>query len=174
MSDCMMFPETFDEFAEIFGFVDNKEYYTNGSELIPVFRVKQWLENESNRQKAEINVKRKLLDKAEREIKNQSENFKRLVAEHRDLQKLLEEKNAEIERRKNNLFCKVIIDEETMRSIVNEKVQEFELNIKSIKAEAIKELMFNLDNEISTYSSAGKDLNVYAWLKNYAKEKIGE
>ena len=46
---------------------------------------------------------------------------------------------AEIERRKNNLFCKVEIDEETMRSIVKEKVAEFELDIKSIKAEAIKE-----------------------------------
>ena len=50
MSDCMAFPETFDEFVESFGFVDSKEYYTNGSELIQVFRVKQWLEHESNRQ----------------------------------------------------------------------------------------------------------------------------
>ena len=54
MSNCMVFPETFDEFAEIFGFVDSKEYYTNGSELIQVFRVKQWLEHENNRQQAEI------------------------------------------------------------------------------------------------------------------------
>ena len=42
------------------------------------------------------------------------------------------------------------------------------------RAEAIKELMFNLDNEISTYSSAGHDLNVYAWLKNYVKEMVGD
>lgn len=54
MADCMAFPETFDEFAEWFGFVDSKEYYTNGAKLIPVFRVKQWLENENNRHKAEI------------------------------------------------------------------------------------------------------------------------
>ena len=54
MNVCMAFPETFDEFAEIFGFVDSKEYYTNGSELIQVFRVKQWLENENLRQQAEI------------------------------------------------------------------------------------------------------------------------
>ncbi len=46
--------------------------------------------------------------------------------------------------------------------------------IKEVKSEAIKELMFNLDNEISTYSSAGHDLNVYAWLKNYTKERLGE
>ena len=42
------------------------------------------------------------------------------------------------------------------------------------RAETLKELMFNLDEEISTYSSNGKGLNVYVWLKNYAKEMAGE
>ena len=46
MAVMMTFPETFDEFAEEYGFVDEKEVYTNGSELIQVFRVKQWLEHE--------------------------------------------------------------------------------------------------------------------------------
>ena len=41
----MDFPNTFDEFAKDYGFRDKKEVYTNGSELIPVFRVKQWLEH---------------------------------------------------------------------------------------------------------------------------------
>ena len=45
MSEQMEFPETFDEFAGFYGFKDSKEVYTNGSELIPVFRVKQWLEH---------------------------------------------------------------------------------------------------------------------------------
>ena len=39
----MDFPKTFDEFAEQYGIVDTDEIYTNGSKLIPVFRVKQWL-----------------------------------------------------------------------------------------------------------------------------------
>lgn len=42
----MDFPSTFDEFAEDYGFKDKDEIYTNGSELIPVFRVKQWLEHD--------------------------------------------------------------------------------------------------------------------------------
>ena len=42
--DIMDFPKTFDEFANFYGFKDKDEVYTNGSELIPVFRVKQWLE----------------------------------------------------------------------------------------------------------------------------------
>lgn len=45
MGDIMEFPNTFDEFASAYGFVDKDEVYTNGSELIPVFRVEQWLEH---------------------------------------------------------------------------------------------------------------------------------
>lgn len=45
MNECMEFPETFKEFAESYGFEDSKEVYTNGSKLIPVFRVEQWLEH---------------------------------------------------------------------------------------------------------------------------------
>ena len=45
MPDTMNFPNTFDEFAETYKIVDDKEIYTNGTELIPIFRVKQWLED---------------------------------------------------------------------------------------------------------------------------------
>ena len=41
----MEFPKTFDDFARDYGFKDKNEIYTNGLELIPVFRVKQWLEH---------------------------------------------------------------------------------------------------------------------------------
>lgn len=45
MADCMTFPETLDEFLEQYQFKDSEEIYTNGSMLIPVFRVKQWAEH---------------------------------------------------------------------------------------------------------------------------------
>ena len=45
MNEQMEFPETFEEFAKEYGFKDDKEIYTNGSDLIPIFRVKQWLEH---------------------------------------------------------------------------------------------------------------------------------
>lgn len=45
MADCMTFPKTFDEFAERYKIVDKKEVYTNGTELIPIFRVEQWIEH---------------------------------------------------------------------------------------------------------------------------------
>ena len=52
----MEFPNTFDEFAKAYGFKDDKEIYTNGSELIPVSRVKQWLEH--------INKPTQMIDKS--------------------------------------------------------------------------------------------------------------
>lgn len=45
MSEVMSFPETFDEFADQYKIVDKQEVYTNGTELIPIFRVKQWLDH---------------------------------------------------------------------------------------------------------------------------------
>jgi membrane protease subunit (stomatin/prohibitin family) len=41
----MTFPDTLDEFLEQYQFKDSEEIYTNGSMLIPVFRVKQWAEH---------------------------------------------------------------------------------------------------------------------------------
>lgn len=45
--EMMEFPETFDEFVDSYGFIDTEEVYTNGSQLISVFRVKQWLEHDN-------------------------------------------------------------------------------------------------------------------------------
>lgn len=47
----MDFPETFDEFAEYYSIKDKHQIYTTGIDLIPIFRVKQWLEHiEENKQ----------------------------------------------------------------------------------------------------------------------------
>ena len=43
--DQMTFPNTWEEFEKIYGFTDKEEIYTNGSRLIPSFRVEQWLEH---------------------------------------------------------------------------------------------------------------------------------
>lgn len=41
MADAMNFPPTFEEFIHEYEFKDKEEIYTNGSELIPSFRVMQ-------------------------------------------------------------------------------------------------------------------------------------
>lgn len=45
MSDMMMFPDTVEEFMENYKIVDTDEVYTNGVELVPIFRMKQWFEH---------------------------------------------------------------------------------------------------------------------------------
>ena len=45
MGEQMNFPDTLDEFIKQYSFIDRKEIYTNGSELIQTFRVKQWEEH---------------------------------------------------------------------------------------------------------------------------------
>lgn len=56
MNQQMEFPDTFEEFAEQYGFIDREEIYTNASWLIPVHRVTQWLEH--------INKPTQMIDKS--------------------------------------------------------------------------------------------------------------
>lgn len=43
--DVMTFPETVEEFMEEYKIVDTEKVYTNGIELVPIFRMKQWFEH---------------------------------------------------------------------------------------------------------------------------------
>ena len=54
MSDCMDFPDTWEEFVDSYAFKDDKEWYTNGSMLIPVFRVKQMVEHYFKNEKKDV------------------------------------------------------------------------------------------------------------------------
>ena len=42
MTDTMSFPKTLDEFMQQYKIVDTEQVYTNGTELVPIFRIKQW------------------------------------------------------------------------------------------------------------------------------------
>jgi len=45
MDDMMQFPNTVNEFMEEYKIVDTEQVYTNGAELVPVFRMKQWFDH---------------------------------------------------------------------------------------------------------------------------------
>lgn len=47
MSDMMTFPITVEEFMEQYKVVDTEKIYTNGVELVPIFRMMQWFEHVS-------------------------------------------------------------------------------------------------------------------------------
>lgn len=164
------------------------EVLLGASELINRLKTKnnqldetiQQLAEDINRQKAEnekltedynnlIYEKDLLFDEAEAQIKAKNAEIKEWKRVVETWLMVHEKDKAEIERLQK-AGEEAVSCFHRMESLYNIKRVE----LKVAKAEAIKELMFNLDNEISTYSSAGKDLNVYAWLKNYAKEMVGE
>ena len=45
MSECMPIPDNWKDFVKEYSFKDIREIYTNGSQLIPTFRVEQMMEN---------------------------------------------------------------------------------------------------------------------------------
>ena len=50
------FPETVDEFMEQYKMIDRKEVYSNGTEYVPIFRMKQWFEHEKAKRTAKVDV----------------------------------------------------------------------------------------------------------------------
>lgn len=44
MNCCMKFPDSVDEFMEEYKMVDTEHIYSNGTEYVPIFRMKQWFE----------------------------------------------------------------------------------------------------------------------------------
>lgn len=46
MAECMNFPATVEEFMEQYKITDTEQIYTNGIELVPIFRMKQWFEHQ--------------------------------------------------------------------------------------------------------------------------------
>ena len=101
----------------------------------------KFLKDLINHQKAEIEELKDIISRLQ-------DAFKRANKYGVEADKEIQQLKAEIERRKNNLFCKVVIDKETTQNIINEKVADFELDIKSIKAEAIKEFAESIQNQV--------------------------
>lgn len=49
MGEIMQFPETVEEFMQLYKITDTQQVYTNGTELVPIFRMKQWFEAHKQR-----------------------------------------------------------------------------------------------------------------------------
>ena len=45
MADMMTFPDTVEEFMEQYKITDTEQIYTNGTELVPIFRMRQWFDH---------------------------------------------------------------------------------------------------------------------------------
>ena len=49
MGEIMQFPETVEEFMQQYKITDTQQVYTNGTELVPISRMKQWFEAHNQR-----------------------------------------------------------------------------------------------------------------------------
>lgn len=54
MSDLMTFPNTVEEFMEQYKIVDTEHVYTNGVEMVPIFRMQQWFDHVHNADAAPV------------------------------------------------------------------------------------------------------------------------
>lgn len=50
MADMMTFPDTVEEFMEQYKITDTDHVYTNGADMVPIFRMKQWFEHQARTQ----------------------------------------------------------------------------------------------------------------------------
>lgn len=50
MGDTMAFPASVEEFMEQYKMTDTEHVYSNGTEYVPIYRMKQWFEHCRNQQ----------------------------------------------------------------------------------------------------------------------------
>lgn len=86
MAEKMEFPNTLDEFIRQYSFIDEEQIYTNGIELISVFRIRQWEEHK----KEENQELRKLFEIGK-------EQYNDLVEEKEELQEQLSSNTLQFE-----------------------------------------------------------------------------
>lgn len=88
MADIMEFPKTMKEFVDSYSFKDREEVYTNGVELIPVFRVEQAIEHYEKeiRNKAIDDFAKKMFDVAYEDYESD-----KLIIDYVDVVEIAEE-----------------------------------------------------------------------------------
>ena len=53
MGEMMHFPDTVEEFMELFKVIDSDHVYSNGIEFVPIFRMQQWFDHLKAKPKTE-------------------------------------------------------------------------------------------------------------------------
>ena len=81
----MCFPETWEEFRKQYRIVDIEKVYTNGIEMIPTFRVKQWLDHMESVKHSQQSEQNKMAQVAT------VNNFDKLIGKNGELAELRKE-----------------------------------------------------------------------------------
>ena len=56
MGDMMTFPASVEEFMEQYKMTDTEHVYSNGTEYVPIYRMKQWFEHCRNQQRPTVDA----------------------------------------------------------------------------------------------------------------------
>lgn len=56
MGDMMDFPASVEEFMEQYKMTDTEHVYSNGTEYVPIYRMKQWFEHCRNQQRPTVDA----------------------------------------------------------------------------------------------------------------------
>ena len=169
MGDVMSFPNTFEKFAEQYKIVDKQEVYTNGTELIPIFRVKQWL---YERPTADVVQKREYeqLKAIYADNETQRAYTINMLAEH------LEKAKSEVERlQKEN--AELLLSETTelhlsMESLINVRVEH--PIFKAIEGKVAWEIFDAFDKAIGSCEAWDQLPAVLLQLLAELKQKYSE
>lgn len=79
--------KSLEDFMESYKMVDVEQIYSNGTEFVPIFRVKQWLEyNNINNLQSKIDKANEILDKY---AKTEVEDYKKIVKFYKELRNVL-------------------------------------------------------------------------------------
>lgn len=62
MANAMVFPDTVEEFMEDYKVIDSDHVYSNGTEYVPIFRMKQWFEHLKGKPKTHADSIRSMTD----------------------------------------------------------------------------------------------------------------
>ena len=62
MGDMMTFPASVEEFMEQYKMTDTEHVYSNGTEYVPIYRMKQWFEHCRNQQLLTIKTEAILIE----------------------------------------------------------------------------------------------------------------
>lgn len=81
--------KSLEDFMESYKMIDVEQIYSNGTEFVPIFRVKQWLEyNNINNLQSKIDKANEILDKY---AKTEVEDYKKIIKFYKELRNALKE-----------------------------------------------------------------------------------
>jgi hypothetical protein len=172
MNEEMKFPKTFEEFIKQYSFFDKQQIYTNGSELIQVFRIKQW---EEHKEKENQELKKQVdeLNRFKFSCKKDETRIPATIYSKKTVEDLFNE-NRNLRKKLEN--CMTFED---YKYTLNKKIKletqqkEFIKYLEDKKISPIKCVLNSIDDKNHDYNMFKNKLDNYEEILQKYREIIG-